>query len=269
MEYRKYTAFFRLQFSMGLQYRTAAFAGIVTQFVWGILEILMFRAFYQTDASGFPMTFAAASTYVWMQQAFLALFMPWMMDNEIFSNIRDGNVSYELCRPVGLYQMWFVKNLASRLARAVLRCMPILVVAAFLPYPYGMTAPADLTSFLLFLFTLMTGLAVTVAICMLIYISAFFTLSPDGIRMAALCVIEFLSGAVIPLPFLPDNMRKLISLLPFASMQNVPLRIYSCNLSGSSMQHAVCLQLIWLLLLVTAGRQLTVLALRKVTLQGG
>lgn len=121
----------------------------------------------------------------------------------------------------------------------------------------------------MFLFTLMTGLAVTVAICMLIYISAFFTLSPDGIRMAALCVIEFLSGAVIPLPFLPDNMRKLISLLPFASMQNVPLRIYSCDLSGSSMQHAVCLQLIWLLLLVTAGRQLTVLALRKVTLQGG
>ena len=42
---RKYIAFFRLRFTMGLQYRTAAFAGIVTQFIWGIMEILMFRAF--------------------------------------------------------------------------------------------------------------------------------------------------------------------------------------------------------------------------------
>lgn len=43
---RKYIAFFRLRFSMGLQYRAAALAGIVTQFVWGTMEILMFRAFY-------------------------------------------------------------------------------------------------------------------------------------------------------------------------------------------------------------------------------
>lgn len=266
---RKYAAFFRLQFSMGLQYRTAAFAGMVTQLVWGSLEILMFRAFYQADASRFPMTFAAASAYVWMQQAFLALFMPWMMDNEIFTNIRDGSISYELCRPVGLYQMWFAKNLASRLSRAVLRCMPILCVTAILPYPYGLAAPAGISSFLLFLFTLMTGLSVTVAICMLVYISAFFTLSPDGIRMTALCVIEFLSGAVIPLPFLPEKMQAFISLLPFASMQNIPLRIYSGDLSGSTMYRAVCLQLAWLLLLILIGRRLTNKALCQVTLQGG
>ena len=40
---------------MGLQYRAAALAGIVTQFAWGFLEILMFRAFYRADASAFPM----------------------------------------------------------------------------------------------------------------------------------------------------------------------------------------------------------------------
>ena len=72
----KYLAFFRLHFTMGLQYRTAAFAGIATQFVWGAMEILMFRAFYQTPDNGsFPMTFEATCAYVWMQQAFLALFM--------------------------------------------------------------------------------------------------------------------------------------------------------------------------------------------------
>ena len=74
---KKYLSFFRLRFLHGLQYRTAAVSGIVTQFVWGAMEILLFRAFYQADPTSFPMTFQALSTYVWLQQAFLALYMAW------------------------------------------------------------------------------------------------------------------------------------------------------------------------------------------------
>ena len=40
---KKYLSFFRLRFLMGLQYRTAALAGIVTQFAWGGMEILMYK----------------------------------------------------------------------------------------------------------------------------------------------------------------------------------------------------------------------------------
>lgn len=265
----KYIAFFRLHFSMGLQYRTAALAGIATQFVWGTMEILLFRAFYRADATSFPMSFQATAAYIWMQQAFLALFMAWMMDNEIFDSIINGNVSYELCRPIDIYNMWFARSLASRLAKAILRCMPILLVAALLPAPYGLMAPVSLTAFLLFLLTLFTGLAVTVAFCMLIYISAFFTLSPQGIRMVAVSGVEFFSGSVIPLPFFPDKLRALFELLPFASMQNVPLRIYSGDLYGTAMRRAIVIQLVWLILLIIIGKLLNALAMRKITLQGG
>lgn len=74
---KKYLSFFRLRFIMGLQYRTAAAAGIVTQFFWGAMEILAFRAFYEADAAAFPMPFEAVVTYVWLQQAFLAMFAAW------------------------------------------------------------------------------------------------------------------------------------------------------------------------------------------------
>ena len=53
---KKYLSFFRMRFLMGLQYRAAAAAGIVTQFTWGFMELLVFRAFYQADASAFPMS---------------------------------------------------------------------------------------------------------------------------------------------------------------------------------------------------------------------
>ena len=54
---KKYLSFFRMRFLMGLQYRAAAAAGVVTQFTWGFMELLVFRAFYQADASAFPMSF--------------------------------------------------------------------------------------------------------------------------------------------------------------------------------------------------------------------
>ena len=118
-------SFFRLRFSMGLQYRAAAIAGIVCQFLWGFMEIMVYHAFYRADASAFPMTIEATATYIWLQQAFLALFMAWFMENEIFDSILNGNIVYELCRPIDIYNMWFSRSVANRLSRAVLRCFPI------------------------------------------------------------------------------------------------------------------------------------------------
>lgn len=266
---KKYIAFFRLRFSMGLQYRTAAFAGIITQFAWASMEILMFRAFYQADADSFPMTFEATCAYVWMQQAFLALFMAWMMENEIFDSIVNGNIAYELCRPINIYNMWFSRSLANRIAKAVLRCFPILLVAAFLPAPYGLMLPASPAAFCLFLFTLLAGVGVTVAFCMLIYMVSFFTISPAGIRMVAVSVVEFFSGATIPLPFFPERLRRIFELLPFASMQNIPLRIYSGDLSGEPMKRAILIQVFWLFALIGIGKLLDAAAMKKITVQGG
>ncbi len=69
---RKYLSFFRLRFVMGMQYRAAALAGISTQLFWGLMETMVFIAFYRADAEVFPMALSATVSYVWLQQAFLA-----------------------------------------------------------------------------------------------------------------------------------------------------------------------------------------------------
>lgn len=266
---KKYLSFFRLRFTMGLQYRAAAFAGIVTQFAWGFMEIMVFRAFYHADAAAFPMSFSATASYLWLQQAFLAFFAAWMMENEIFDSIVNGNIAYELCRPINIYNMWYSRSIANRLSRAVLRCFPILIVAAFLPQPYGIETPASLLHFILFLITLALGLAVTVSFCMMIYMLTFFTISPQGLRMVFTSTVEFFAGAIIPLPFFPEKIQKILELLPFASMQNVALRIYSGSMGNYEMQKAILLQVFWLIAVTIAGKLLCRLAEKRITVQGG
>lgn len=266
---RKYTALLRMRFLHGLQYRSAAIAGICTQFAWGSLEILMFHAFYEADPSAFPMSFEALCAYVWLQQAFLALYMTWFWEMEIFDSIQNGNVAYELCRPMDVYAHWFCRNIATRCAKAVLRCMPILCIAIFLPAPYRLVLPKDGWTMLFFLISMLFALLVIVALNMIVYALAFFMLNTSGIRMLFTSLADFLTGAIIPLPFLPDSLREIMELLPFAAVQNIPFRIYSGDIYGTQMAFSLALQVFWILVLILIGSCMMRYALRRVVVQGG
>ena len=104
---------------------------------------------------------------------------------------------------------------------------------------------------------------------MIVYMAAFYMTSADGIKMMIMSLSEFLSGAVIPLPFLPDRIRHAAELLPFASMQNVPFRIYSGDIYGTAVIKSLGLQIFWLFVLILAGRLMESRALKRVIIQGG
>ncbi|MGN1069482.1 MAG: ABC transporter permease, partial [Candidatus Fimadaptatus sp.] len=90
---KKYISVLRIRFLNGLQYRVAALGGLATQFAWGGMLVLLYRAFYQADPTQFPMTMQQTAAYIWLQQAFLALLMNWQMDNEPFEMISNGNIA--------------------------------------------------------------------------------------------------------------------------------------------------------------------------------
>jgi len=266
---KKYLAMFRIRFINALQYRAAALAGMATQFAWGFMEIFAFAAFYRVNPGAFPMEFSQTVSYIWMQQAFLALFMMWFWENDIAAAITEGSIAYEMVRPVDLYSRWFCQASANRLARAVLRCAPILFVAFIVPEPYRMTLPPNVGQLLLFLVSALLALCVVVAFSMLMYISLFYTLSPMGVRIIVAVLSDFLAGATVPLPFFPEPIRAVVELLPFAAMQNMPLRIYSGNIAGTDALSGIVLQIFWLVILLFVGRFLMSRALKKVIVQGG
>ena len=265
----QYITFFRMRFTHSLQYRAAALAGIVTQFAWGGLEVMAYTAFYRAAPENFPMGMEALASYIWLRQAMLALFMTWFFENEIFDTITKGTIAYEMVRPIGIYAMWFTRSMAVRLSKAVLRCMPILLVAVFLPEPYGMSLPVSLHAGVWFLISSVLGFLVTVAFGMLIYISAFYTTSTLGVRVVMSTLADFLSGSLIPLPFLPDGFRMIAELLPFASMLNVPFRIYGGDIAGQELYARVGLQLFWAVTLIAAGVLWMKKALKRVVVLGG
>lgn len=266
---RAYWTFFRMRLVNGLQYRTAAWAGIFTQFFWGFFEIQLYRAFYAASPERFPMSLSALIDYIWLRQALLALLNTWTFENELFQMILDGNVSYELCRPTSLYGMWFARTLALRISRVVLRCVPLIVVTSLLPRPWGLEFAASPAAFAWFLVSLALAACVLVAFSMIIYFSCFYTVSSEGVRALFLPMCDLLSGGLIPLPFMPDLMAKILHYSPFGAMQNAPLRIYSGDIAGGALAEVLLLQVFWLAVLGGIGYAMQRRGMRRLCLQGG
>lgn len=266
---RAYISVFKLRLYNGLQYRAAALAGVATQFFWGFIIIMVFEAFYSQTSVNPPISLPQLISYVWLQQSFLAFVMLWFRDNELFQLITTGNIAYELCRPSEIYDFWYAKLLAQRLASAMLRSFPILVVAFLLPYPYRISLPPDLSTLFIFMATLIIGLLILVSISMLIYISVFITMSPVGSLLIFGVAGEFFAGMVIPIPLMPSWLQNIVKLLPFHLTADFPFRVYSGHIPKDEALTGILIQIIWLVMLVILGKFAMKKALRRVVVQGG
>ncbi len=251
---KAYFSVFRMRLLNGLQYRIAALSGIATQFFWGFMFIMIYEAFYKNAAAAQPMDLKQLITYLWLQQAFLVFIILWFRDEEIFNLIINGNIAYELCRPCSLYGFWYAKLIAQRLSGAMLRSLPILIIAFLLPQPYKMSLPSDNISFGIFIITLLLGLLVLVAISMFIYISVFITMSPVGSLMIIGVVGEFFAGLIVPVPLMPFWLQRIAYVLPFRLASDLPFRVYSGNITTKEALIGILIQLIWLTALLLLGK---------------
>ena len=132
-----------------------------------------------------------------------------------------------------------------------------------------MGGPAGPAAGVWFVLTMVLATLCVNAFFMLVYVSSFYTINPMGIRIVAATVTEFLSGSIIPLPFLPQPLQAIVNVTPFAAMQNLPLRIYSGDIAGGDLAAGVLLQVFWLVVMTVGGWLLMKKALTRVVVQGG
>lgn len=263
-----YLNYFKLRIETFLQYRSAAIAGLTTQFFWGLMMIFIYMALYQ-NADNVSMNLEQVIAYTWLHQAFYAFLAVRVMDSEIRDSIRSGNVAYEIIRPYNLYYWWYIKCVAKRVASGMLRVMPVIIVALLLPAPYGLPLPATFTNFILFIISLFLGVLVVVGISMLVHTIGFYTYNEAGISSMLNSVMEFLAGELVPVALLPIFIQKGTYYLPFRLVCDLPFRLYSNNINVMEGILGIGLQVVWIIILAVIGNLIVKNALKKVFVQGG
>lgn len=266
---KQYLSFFKLKFTIGLQYRAAALAGMSTQLFFGFVFILVYTAFYKSGTGNTNMSLEELTSYLWLNQAFFAMIYVYHKDNEIINMIKKGDIAYELCRPQNLYFMWFIRILSSKLSSVTLRCLPIIIISLLLPKPFNLNLPISIGAFILFIILLFLSVLLISALITLMYIICFYTIDTKG-TMSIFCgIADILSGQTVPIPLFPKALQIIAEFLPFAYISDFAFRVYSGNIQGISILKGLSTELFWLILIITIGLFLSNKIIKKVSVQGG
>ncbi len=265
-----YLSILRARFSLMLQYRTAAWAGVATQFWFGAIRVMTLVAFYAGTGRQ-PLNLAQVVTYIWLGQAFLAL-LPWAADAEIAANVESGNVGYERLRPVDTYFLWFARALAWRVANTCLRAGPVFVLAALvLPLTamrdWSWRMPAGLDAAVLFLVSIALSALLSSAMTVLLNIVVTAVRTPRAAGFA-MGFVNLFSGLVIPLALFPSWAQTFLLWQPFAGLADIPYRIYFGALSGAQAAEGITAQIVWVVLLVLLGQWWLDRVLSRIDMQG-
>lgn len=263
-------AFFRIRFNEAIQYKMAAIAGVITQLAWGCMYIMLYSTFME-NANSTGMSIHQMSTYMWLQQAFIAMMNIWRIDDDIFEDIRSGNVSMHLVKPIDIYNMWYARIFGKKLAMTILRAVPIFLIAA-LPFwgDYSLMIQTNPIIISLSLISLILSVLLIMSYIMLMTSVVLITITEEGIRLLFQLTLEFFSGSAIPIDFMPQGFVNFIKLTPFYYMQNTSYNIYSGYYSDlKTIIIGIGIQILWIIILTLLGRKIVKNRLKKVVIQGG
>ena len=265
---KAYLSYLKTEIIAGFQYKASALAGLATQFFWGIILAMIYKAFYSHTTIE-SINFQELICYVWLGQAFFSIIYININDNEITTKILNGTVAYELCKPYNLFWWWFIKLLAKRYSAVILRFFPVIVFSLLLPKPYNLTLPITLLAFILFIISMILGSVIVSMLNVLIRLITFFTMQEKGLTSIICRIGDLLAGMILPLPLLPEIFLKISEYLPFRLVGDLPFRIYSGNIATNYALKSIMLQVIWIILLIIIGMSLMKKALKKACIQGG
>lgn len=262
--WRLYAPFGILEWQWFFQYNAWFWVSLLRGVIGMVIMTAFWQAIYrgQTTLEGLSLT--TTLNYVILARAIgdanasSVYFM-------IVQGIGKGELELELLRPIDFQLMHLSRELAAW-GLNFLRSMPALLIGVTL---FGARLPSDPLAYLAFIVTFILGGVVLYYFEFLLACLAFYTTEAYGLSVLRDGVALFLSGALIPLSFLPGIVATIAGLTPFAQALYVPISFLSGVRDPSSLASSVLTQLVSIAVLAVISRYAFFRALRALTVQGG
>ncbi|MGM0845483.1 MAG: ABC transporter permease [Bacillota bacterium] len=261
----KYIEMIRIRFLMMLAYRTNYYSGILIYSINIGAYYFLWQAIYggKDDIEG--LSVIQMTTYIavaWMARAFYFN----NIDREIAAEIKEGKVAVELIRPYSYLGMKTMQGLGEGIFRLLFFSVPGMVIVALV---FPIEVSANVSTWLIFAVSIIFSFMINTQINLLTGITTFFLFNNDGLIRAKRVVIDLFSGLLLPISFFPLWAQETMKFLPFQSISYVPSMIFTEGYKGFEVYEALCMQVVWVLVLMVPIWALWQIAKKQMTIQGG
>lgn len=262
---RLYWAVALRAFRRQLTYRTANLAGLFTNCCFGYLRAVIFFAVYANRPRVAGYDLADAVTFTWVTQSLIMVVALWSWW-EIEETIRSGDVVSDLAKPFSYLGFWLARDYGRALAFLITRCAPIFLIGQL---TFGIRWPRYPQTWLYFAASIFLAVTISFGWRFLINASAFWTTDARGLGGLASIVITLLCGLIVPLPYFPAGIQKVLLALPFAGLIQTPTDLFLEHHVGLDALAALTEQALWAIVFLVASRLLLAAAVRRLVVQGG
>ncbi len=168
-----------------------------------ILQIFILRkvwtALYQGHTTVDGLTLHALLVYIT-----LANLQNWVLQDPtisfyMYNRVREGQVAFDLVRPVGFVPQMFAHLVGSSFATVIFG----LVALPFIFFAGTLGAPASPTALLLYLASFVLGYVITTLLTLMLGMFAFWTTEISGLTMLYRLINQFFAGALVPVSLFP------------------------------------------------------------------
>jgi ABC-2 type transport system permease protein len=257
---RKWRAIFSVYFQDGIAYRASGLIWILTDLTTAVtMPLVWAKASSGGSIQGFSTSdFVLYYLCLLLLGSFITSHIMW----ELAMEIKEGQFTNMLVRPVSFYQFTFLRNLSWRIIRTCL-FLPFFVL---LLWAYrGYLGGAHVYLGWEFWCAVLLGHLVSFTTVMMMSMIALFTQEAMSIFELYYVPMLFLSGQLFPIAVLPGWARLLGKLFPFYYTTGAPTEILIGRVSGTAALQVLGAQVIWIFLAYGISKVLWARGLRHYT----
>jgi len=248
---------------VGIQNNLTYRVNYLTRTLFGFIPLFAMLSLWRTiyaQQGGAPLSgyTAARMVFYYLMVAVVDVLTAVNEDDwQIAADIREGNISQFLLKPIDYLWYRLCLFLAGRVTFISMAALPLAVfIFCFRGYFVG---PANGTAFAAFLVSIVLTALLQFFVSYTMAMLAFWLLEISTFIFILFAFEYLASGHLFPLDLLPPPLMHALFYTPFPSMLYVPIGIYLGSLSGHGIVRALLLQAGW----VAAGYALARFAWRR------
>jgi ABC-2 type transport system permease protein len=188
-------------------------------------------------------------------------------DWQIAADIKDGNISQFLLKPVDYlwYRLWLF--VAGRLTYVAVAFVPLLCLIAVLRQYFVL--PPDAGAFVCFLVSLVLTALLQFFLSYATAMLAFWVLEVSTFIFILYAFEYIASGHLFPLDLLPPALERALYFTPFPYQLYFPVAVYMGKVTGAELAQGLLIQLLWVLAAYGAARMAWARGIRHYAAAGG
>ena len=188
-------------------------------------------------------------------------------DWQIAADIREGNISQFLLKPVDYLWYRLCLFFAGRVTYMFVACLPLAVfILCFNQY---VVAPAGGVALAAFFVSLLLTALLQFFLSYTMAMLAFWVLEISTFIFILFAFEYLASGHLFPLDMLPASLQHALAFTPFPSMLYFPISVYMGKSTGNEVVTGLLTQLFWVLLVYALARFMWSRGIRKYAAYGG